>query len=325
MSFSTSRFDIVDAFSFSFNALSAENNLHRAGRSGDCIWLNGVLDKKLPLFTRFDEVEEEANNYDNLINKRNRLGCTALWLAASMGHEDAVKLLLQRKADLEIYDVKGQTPLFVAVKFNRINTVKLLLKFGANPDGSHINSSTPVHLAARENFQQVLSILLKYGGDVNGRQSNKISLNNKCYNGTTPLYISVVYRHYECFKLLLNYGATLKSYLPTSNKQSNLPLLSAIVKYSCNISFAKLFVLHGGHLNISQNEFLQFTKHNSLDEEYQECISYLLNASVNPLTLKQLARIKVRTLISHKHLDIINQMHLAELIKRYLLFSVGEV
>ena len=92
---------------------------------------------------------------------------------------------------LEIYDVKGQTPLFVAVKFNRINTVKLLLKFGANPDGSHINSSTPVHLAARENFQQVLSILLKYGGDVNGRQSNKISLNNKCYNGTTPLYISV--------------------------------------------------------------------------------------------------------------------------------------
>jgi ankyrin repeat protein len=55
-------------------------------------------------------------------------------VAARMGHEAAVRLLLENSAELESKDNKyGQTPLSLAARMGHGAVVKLLLEKGAEP------------------------------------------------------------------------------------------------------------------------------------------------------------------------------------------------
>lgn len=102
--------------------------------------------------------------------------------------------------------MKAQTPLFTAVSGKHLDCVVALLKAGADPNGSPYNNCSPVLTAAREGDVDVLRELLRYGAEVNV----KPKLPDWASNATAcrgPLYISAVYGHLDCFKLLLLHGA----------------------------------------------------------------------------------------------------------------------
>lgn len=70
------------------------------------------------------------------VDARDKVGNTALILAAELGFADGVQLLLARKANANAINNQGETPLIKAVQARDTNSARLLLAAGANPDQS---------------------------------------------------------------------------------------------------------------------------------------------------------------------------------------------
>jgi len=77
---------------------------------------------------------EEVNMYFGInVNCQTEISRdTALTIACAGGHEDLVKLLLVRGANIEHRNNEGHTPLILAVTRNFIKIVKILINNGAN-------------------------------------------------------------------------------------------------------------------------------------------------------------------------------------------------
>ncbi|XP_012940522.1 ankyrin repeat and SOCS box protein 12 [Aplysia californica] len=129
-----------------------ESDLHRAAFEGDAVRLQLLL----------DQIAGESYKFD-IINQRNRLGCTPIRLAATGGHLECLTCLVDVGARIDIVDVKCQTPLFVAVKNRRLECSRKLLQSGACPDGDPGNSSTPLYVAFMNGDVRYVLLLLEYG------------------------------------------------------------------------------------------------------------------------------------------------------------------
>jgi hypothetical protein len=92
-------------------------------------------------------------------------GRTLLSFAAGEGHDDIVRLLLEKGAEIEVKDGKyGYTPLLWAAGNGHEAVVKLLLEKGAEieaKDGSY--GYTPLLWAARNEHEAVIKLLLDKG------------------------------------------------------------------------------------------------------------------------------------------------------------------
>jgi ankyrin repeat protein len=72
----------------------------------------------------------------------NQPGWTALLYAATNGHGDIVKLLLDNSAYIDSAAPNGTTPLMMAVRGGYVDTVRLLLDEGADPTLKNENGDT---------------------------------------------------------------------------------------------------------------------------------------------------------------------------------------
>ncbi|KAJ7416568.1 ankyrin repeat and SOCS box protein 1 [Pitangus sulphuratus] len=90
------------------------------------------------------------------------LPCTPLRIAATAGHGPCVDFLLQKGAEIDLVDVKGQTALYVAVVNGHLECAKILLEAGADPNGSRHHRSTPVYHAARVGRADILQELIRW-------------------------------------------------------------------------------------------------------------------------------------------------------------------
>ena len=95
---------------------SGDTALHIVTRRRDAPWMNLLLGKG-------------AN-----VDAKDKLGNTALILAAGSNFVDGVQLLLARKANVNAANAQGETPLIKAVQLRDANVVRALLDAGANPD-----------------------------------------------------------------------------------------------------------------------------------------------------------------------------------------------
>jgi ankyrin repeat protein len=77
-------------------------------------------------------------------------GNTPLMLAATFGNRDAVNLLIQAGADLEIRNKSGGTALHQACFFAQPEIVELLLDAGADPNSANAYGVTPLELAPEQ-------------------------------------------------------------------------------------------------------------------------------------------------------------------------------
>jgi len=313
------KFDVVSAFASSFKNLSSENNLHRASRCGDTDTLVKILDGNFPLFALFDERDDgdDVTSNDVTIDARNRCGRTCLWLAASEGHVNCVKILIGRGSCLEASDVKGQTPLFAAVKSNQLEAAKILLQSGADPDGSIENLSSPLHVAIRENFVEMVKLLVDYGANVDGRDVGVGQMRN-----VRPLHMCLVYDNFECFKTIIKAGADLRVH---GNQKSDQQVFTTLIKYATHIKYAKLFVTCGGLLENRCDVTKENLSHVSATGDRSRCLGYLRRQLENPLKLTQLCRIKIRSVLGRKRLKNISEFtFLPSFMRDYLLLNSGE-
>ncbi|CAD7679107.1 unnamed protein product [Nyctereutes procyonoides] len=100
---------------------------------------------------------------------------SALHLACANGHVDIVKLLIDRKCQLNLRDGENTTALMKAVQSQEEACVDILLKHGANPDVKDNKGNTALHYAAfGENVTIAQKVLLRKG---NVEIKNKVQVN----------------------------------------------------------------------------------------------------------------------------------------------------
>lgn len=83
---------------------------------------------------------------------------TPLMEAASAGHLDIVKLLLNHNADVNAHCATGNTPLMFACAGGQVDVVKVLLKHGANVEEQNENGHTPLMEAASAGHVEVAKV-----------------------------------------------------------------------------------------------------------------------------------------------------------------------
>ena len=124
------------------------------------------------------------------------VGNTLLMIAARLGHQDLVALLISRKASVARRSPYGDTALMYASLKGHLEVAKLLVANGAQV--SH-EGWTPLHYAAFEGRAEVVKYLLEKGADKNGYAPN----------GYTPLMLAAHGGHLEAAKALLYDDADL--------------------------------------------------------------------------------------------------------------------
>ncbi|TRY78952.1 hypothetical protein DNTS_014712 [Danionella cerebrum] len=255
--------------------------------------------------------------YRKSINHRSGWGVpvTPLRSAAAQGHIRCLQVLLDHGAELDSLDVKAQTPLFTAVTGKHLDCVVALLKAGANPNGSPYNNCSPVLTAAREGDVDILRELLYYGADVDV----KPKVPDWASNATTcrgPLYISAVYGHLECFRVLLQYGAN-PDYNCTEEKmlakiKEPKTVLEMCVRHGCGLEYIQLLIDFGANVYLPT---LVVDK----ESRANEAMILLLRERVCPKTLMSQTRLSLwRFLPMENKMSSIDCLDIPQILKDYL-------
>ncbi|NDH09039.1 MAG: ankyrin repeat domain-containing protein [Gammaproteobacteria bacterium] len=119
-----------------------------------------------------------------------------LYLAASKGHLEVVKALLDGGVDPNQAATNGITPLLIAASIGHLEVVQALLAGGVDRNQAATNGITPLLIAASIGHLEVVQALLDGGGDPNQAATN----------GATPLFLAASIGHLEVVKALLAGG-----------------------------------------------------------------------------------------------------------------------
>src|SRR3990167_222334 len=144
-------------------------------------------------------------------------GCaTPLHIAAARGDINAVKALLEQRADVNKRDKNGSTPLNEASSKGHANIVRLLIEKGADVNDKSKVGHSPLHLAAFAGSLESVRLLVEKGADINATLSD----------GTTPLTSAVIFGRASVVSLLLEKGAdtTITATLPSLGKKTPLEI-----------------------------------------------------------------------------------------------------
>ncbi|CAK8994193.1 unnamed protein product [Durusdinium trenchii] len=113
-----------------------------------------------------------------------------LVLAASCGHLEVVRLLLEAGVDKDAADTDGWTALHIAAENGHSEVVRLLLEAGADKDAADTDGSTALHFAARNGHLKVVQLLREAGADKDAADTDGCTaLGFAAYNGNGHLEV----------------------------------------------------------------------------------------------------------------------------------------
>lgn len=148
-----------------------------ADKSSAAAWNNGA-----------SEVVRLLVNHGSNVNFKDKIGRTPLLWAATNGHYDLVKTLLETGADVSAANNRGRTALHLAVDSTDTTHIeeimKLLLQYQADACAISDGGWTPLHNAAQKGLTDVVERLLEAGASINARLSNGMTaLHWAAFNG----------------------------------------------------------------------------------------------------------------------------------------------
>jgi ankyrin repeat protein len=148
--------------------------------------VNSQNDEGLTPLQRAPQVQREGKpdimqlllDYGANVNVDDKHRNTPLHFAASEGHFEAARMLLERGADVNSQNDKGLTPLLQASQGRREghrDIMRLLLDYGANVNMHDKHRNNPLHFAVSEGHFEVARMLLERGADVNSKNDEGLT------------------------------------------------------------------------------------------------------------------------------------------------------
>lgn len=133
-------------------------------------------------------------------------GMTPLIVACIKGHEEVVKFLIDRGADVNLVKQNDVTPLFCASGKGNVNIVKMLIEAKANVDLFRKSDEvTPIFHAASKGFLDVVALLID--AKANLHKISKIKQANGKEFSYSVLQVASLNGHVGVISLLLDAGA----------------------------------------------------------------------------------------------------------------------
>jgi ankyrin repeat protein len=128
---------------------------------------------------------------------------TPLYRAILDTHLEAVQVLLEHHADVNLKSITGKTPLYRLISSvssqegKVVDIVRRLVEYGADPNIRDYDDSTALHQASFHGSLEAAPLLLSYGAKLDGKDSR----------GRTPFHVAASNGHDDITKLLLEHGA----------------------------------------------------------------------------------------------------------------------
>jgi len=165
------------------------------------------------------------------INAKSPLGITALMCAAIVGKTDNLKLLLDGGADINAKDSVGGTAFMKAALAGQTDTVKLLLDKGADINEKDLIGETALMACVTGAIDAATGLAKISESEIDAKikmlsflLNNGADVNTKADNGTTVIMRAIDSGFFEAAKLLLAAGADVN----TRNKDGKTALMKAV-------------------------------------------------------------------------------------------------
>lgn len=177
-----------------------------------------------------DIVKILVGECSGVIISKDKTGCTAMHWAASKGHLDVVKLLVEFNADAYIKDYDGRTALHAAAANGHLDTVKFFVEeYRGIEEITDIDSLTALHLAARKSPRSSVEC----GMDV-GIKDNR---------GRSVLHLAAESGSLDTVMFLVESGVDVN--VEDNNGDTALHLAS-----SCSLDVVELLVTRGANVTV---------------------------------------------------------------------------
>ena len=228
---------------------------------------------------KYSFLEETLSQFTTeLINATDSDGRTALWWSARRADLTAVELLLRYGGDVNKLDNRLISPLSATLQpLNRIDDVyrcvQLLLDHGADVKLTNIDGWTPLDwLAANYDSLAILNSLVENGASVNGLK------NFQKY----PIFLAIVFGHYEVATRLIALGADIHR-----RSSAGESAFSGAVAWNGHKILKKLLQLGADHCgDIKENDYGSFL-HIAVERADTKTLTMLTDANLSPRDMHQ--------------------------------------
>ena len=191
------------------------------------------------------------------INKVNKMGQTALHLAAQKGLSDCVQKLLKCGAEMDLVDKHDMTPLMYAAQNGHPTVIEILVKNGANVNMSNSKGELALHYSCLNGYSCCTELLLKY----------KSKPNYPDNEGTTPLLAASKSNNVQVVQALLDSGAKLdkvdntkRTALHWAALSGNKNIMDALISAGAsldvmdkNLGTAFMYAIFSDHADVVQS------------------------------------------------------------------------
>eukprot|EP00347_Sterkiella_histriomuscorum_P020393 403337975 len=155
-------------------------------------------------------------------------GYTMLIFAATEGHYDMVKYLVEQGANVNEESQNGETPLLRACYFNRPDVVKYLLQNKANIEHRSMQDLTPLLTAIMRNKPNIVKILLENGVKLQFKTKNQLA--QEKFKSMSPEIVEIIteFQHLQRIKKFLRIKDQSKSF-PKQMQNLNKNIMQKII------------------------------------------------------------------------------------------------
>ena len=157
---------------------SDETPMHAAARAGHINILSLLLDHgadvdvrdnkgDTPLLKASWAGKREAGWYlidrGADINARDKRDYTPVFMSFR-GHAKDARMLYERGAEIDIWNIYGETPLHQSVRWGAIELVRFFLEHGLDPNRRSVHNTNPYDIASWCGMREIVELLSEYGG-----------------------------------------------------------------------------------------------------------------------------------------------------------------
>ena len=171
------------------------------------------------------------------VNRSSKNYETALLRAAVHDHNACLYMLIQAGADVNVKGNYGRTALIAAVEKGNYDCSKTLIEAGANVNAAYLNRKTALIQAAWRGYVDCIEFLIKKGADV------KAAIFGGDHDRYTALIVSAKTGCWKCVEVLLKAGADVN----TTGSNGGTALMEAA--RSSSTKCVQTLLQWGAHVN----------------------------------------------------------------------------